>query len=225
LIFIGVDPLAEKYFSVSPYVYCKNNPVNYIDPNGEFSTHFGAWLHKFLHGGGGGGGGGGKIEQNNFKQHFYTKDLKGEAGVAAVYGSNGVKGKPDQQNGASIFGTASSQLMELGTSLFHEASIDMKEASNDAIDMWAKILKSSSSENKIQNQKEDIKEEVIDVGIVTDVDGDAVEWESKSGLHRFNATGVRVNDTILKQRILKTIRNGKVMKKDTLLYDTYPIGK
>ena len=29
------DPLAEKYYSVSPYAYCANNPVKLIDPNGE----------------------------------------------------------------------------------------------------------------------------------------------------------------------------------------------
>jgi RHS repeat-associated protein len=33
-----IDPLAEKYYSVSPYVYCMNNPLRYIDPNGmEFT--------------------------------------------------------------------------------------------------------------------------------------------------------------------------------------------
>jgi hypothetical protein len=30
----GVDPLAEKYLSYSPYHYCYNNPLSYIDPNG-----------------------------------------------------------------------------------------------------------------------------------------------------------------------------------------------
>ena len=30
----SVDPLAEKYYNISPYVYCGNNPVNIIDPNG-----------------------------------------------------------------------------------------------------------------------------------------------------------------------------------------------
>ncbi|GAB6010282.1 RHS repeat domain-containing protein [Dysgonomonas reticulitermitis] len=32
--FTTVDPLAEKHFSVSPYVYALNNPMRYIDPLG-----------------------------------------------------------------------------------------------------------------------------------------------------------------------------------------------
>lgn len=29
-----MDPLAEKYYSISPYAYCGNNPVMFVDPNG-----------------------------------------------------------------------------------------------------------------------------------------------------------------------------------------------
>jgi RHS repeat-associated protein len=32
--FLTMDPMAEKYYSVSPYAYCLNNPVKYIDPTG-----------------------------------------------------------------------------------------------------------------------------------------------------------------------------------------------
>ena len=32
--FNTVDPMAEKYYSISPYVYVGNNPNNRIDPNG-----------------------------------------------------------------------------------------------------------------------------------------------------------------------------------------------
>jgi RHS repeat-associated protein len=31
----SVDPLAEKYYNVSPYAYCSGNPVNMIDPDGS----------------------------------------------------------------------------------------------------------------------------------------------------------------------------------------------
>ena len=30
-----VDPLCEKYYNVSPYAYCANNPINRIDPDGQ----------------------------------------------------------------------------------------------------------------------------------------------------------------------------------------------
>lgn len=34
-IWLSVDPLAEKFPNVSPYVYCFNDPVNVIDPDGR----------------------------------------------------------------------------------------------------------------------------------------------------------------------------------------------
>ncbi len=31
-----IDPLCEKYYWISPYAFCLNNPVRYTDPTGEF---------------------------------------------------------------------------------------------------------------------------------------------------------------------------------------------
>ena len=33
--FTSMDPLAEKYYHISPYAYCAGNPVNYVDPDGR----------------------------------------------------------------------------------------------------------------------------------------------------------------------------------------------
>ena len=31
---LSVDPMAEKYYPLSPYVYCAGNPLKFIDPTG-----------------------------------------------------------------------------------------------------------------------------------------------------------------------------------------------
>jgi RHS repeat-associated protein len=47
-IWLSVDPLSDKYPGLSPYVYCANNPIRLIDPDGRFFGDFysrtGDWL-------------------------------------------------------------------------------------------------------------------------------------------------------------------------------------
>lgn len=63
-LWLNVDPLAEKYPSLSPYVYVADNPVNAIDPDGRdiiFVTNKGAQL---------------QYRKGNF--YYLNGDLKGQ---------------------------------------------------------------------------------------------------------------------------------------------------
>lgn len=44
-----MDPLAEKYYSLSPYAYCAGDPVNLVDPKGTHNYKFtsnGNWIKQ-----------------------------------------------------------------------------------------------------------------------------------------------------------------------------------
>jgi RHS repeat-associated protein len=45
--FLSMDPLAEKYYHLSPYAYCAGDPVNLVDPDGKelmISDENGKWF-------------------------------------------------------------------------------------------------------------------------------------------------------------------------------------
>jgi RHS repeat-associated protein len=46
-IWLSVDPMAAKYPSLSPYVYCADNPVRLVDPNGkEVDDNLDKWKYN-----------------------------------------------------------------------------------------------------------------------------------------------------------------------------------
>ena len=47
-IWLSVDPMAHKYPSMSPYVYCANNPVKLVDPNGEENMYAFHYAQRYL---------------------------------------------------------------------------------------------------------------------------------------------------------------------------------
>ena len=68
-IWLSVDPMSDKYASLSPYVYCANNPVKLVDPNGEEID----WVERTIYG---------------RKEIYYDRDVKSQSDVDRIYGSN-----------------------------------------------------------------------------------------------------------------------------------------
>jgi RHS repeat-associated protein len=98
-VWMGVDPLWEEYPGVSPYVYCLNNPVKLVDPDGESPTLITGAIGAVV-----GGVIGGAIEAGSqYIQHGEIKDWKAVGGAslqgAVAGGMIGLTG------GASLAGT------------------------------------------------------------------------------------------------------------------------
>jgi len=100
--FTTIDPCAEKDYSISPYAYCDNNPVNRIDPDGREDISYvlplsvitpgstnGDWF-KLTFGLDQGGEGGGYIE-NEPRSVTRNKIIKGDdkGGTAGVMEAGG----------------------------------------------------------------------------------------------------------------------------------------
>ena len=47
-IWLSVDPMTDKYPSMSPYTYCANNPVRLVDPDGREIGGYYNWSGKQL---------------------------------------------------------------------------------------------------------------------------------------------------------------------------------
>ena len=117
--FTTIDPLAEKYYDISPYAYCMNNPMRYIDP-------WGCDTLDFAHDGRIAGirlGGNDVLNVTNKKGKVVSKsyeagtfasygDRKGDNGYAFISGNN-------EENSKSMFEfLADNTTVEWGNSTF-----------------------------------------------------------------------------------------------------------
>ncbi len=92
-VWLSVDPLAEKYPNISPYVYCLDNPVKYVDPDGR-------WVASvFLQGNIGGGLGYGlyAVQQSGIAYDKYGTSHFQMTGTAHITNQD-LRGNPNNQN-------------------------------------------------------------------------------------------------------------------------------
>ena len=59
-IWLSVDPLSDSYPHISPYAYCGNNPIKYVDPDGK-KIIVGTWYGRMF----------AKVGINNFEYKVY----------------------------------------------------------------------------------------------------------------------------------------------------------
>lgn len=118
-VWLSVDPLKGKTLNVSAYVYCYNNPVRYIDPDGRYNTETGAnisrWMYNIFH-----KTDAGPVFKNPKGQYGYEitgRTDNGEFQKGYAYGRNGYNGNANNGNssdyrqraGYGFYGTNSSQ--------------------------------------------------------------------------------------------------------------------
>ncbi len=76
-----VDPMAEKYYGISPYAYCANNPVNTIDPGGDTiviineTKNVLSWINSLAQG----------VYDVNQNGELYLKESKVTNGYSSYY--------------------------------------------------------------------------------------------------------------------------------------------
>lgn len=129
--FTSIDPMCEKYYWLSPYLYCANNPVNLVDPTGKDSWY---------------------LDEMGFVMNYMITDKYDE--IIAInrktedvnvwkgkYGS--IRQKSDKESKGESILTFSSGNDETGLRLFEFL------ADNSSVE-WS-VLQTGLSEDKIEN--------------------------------------------------------------------------
>ena len=146
----SIDPLAEKYYSISPYAYCVNNPVKYIDIKGlapgdfflsieDAAKDFGLFYNDNSI----------RLDKEMASYIFEIKDDEGNIGYTY---SIAIIGKGDESTPISEMGA-----INVATIHTHGAFDPKFKNGND-------IFSGSFDRNRKENLTSDEKREIIETG-------------------------------------------------------------
>ena len=152
-VWLSVDPLAEKYPNISSYVYCINNPINLIDPDGRDAIYIA--FPKYRANGIPFTGHAGTLLIDNktgvtkyYEYGRYDKENKGLVRTVAV--SNVVIGKDGKPTTESL----NKVMKQLSDKSGHGGDIEGAYVISDKFKEMNDYAKSKMAENSDPNRKE-----------------------------------------------------------------------
>jgi len=128
--FTTTDPLVEKYYNISPYAYCNNNPIKYVDLRGDSISLFSVQVYDKQHG-------------TNYLQ-MIINDLSSQTGLTYSVSSTGMLVYNKDSEGKAIIST-DSEGNKLGSNTAREF---MKGAVDHAETAEAQIVTNMNSKGE-----------------------------------------------------------------------------
>lgn len=176
--FISIDPNAEQYYSISPYAYCINNPMKFVDPDGK---DIAILIAKE---GAGGYGHMAAVIQGGNGTYYYMTVGTNDPNVTTSKGlSSGVQGgmylgeidfgskEKNMNNAIAIIGEIDTQNSKYTDNVIFVTSPEMdKETLQKAATLKSQMEKNEIKYNALLNNCADVVKEVFEKGTGVELD-------------------------------------------------------